>query len=379
LALTDLITADLAAQSPPAENRVKFESLSAFASAQLADVTGHLVAIIGHDQYVNQDLVDVLNKARKATGESQVSGQTTLTQFADAVSATNAALLMQAQSAHKRASEYWKDPSTHAQAEERALMRLIDSSRGYTRYHHARLTATNAAAFRAQCDLAIQELEDALVAQPEHYTVLQNLGRIYSDEALRASDPQFQTAIDYFKRSTVLKPNDYWGHSNLARLYGRLLESPAAAKSLLTNARQSADRALALRPDDAELFLTSARVAMWEWEWAAATERAALQTTVERLLHYGSSGDQWDVRWANAAWAIHGLRGFESNQTAKADKEREFQSSQGKAVTVIQEAIDYYGGHTTWAAHALKERLETLRDEIKTAKHERRALLTPIF
>ena len=359
------------------------ESQRVHECAELLDVVGHLVAIVGHKGTVDLDFVNVLNVARGATGEPPLAGQTPgppLAEFAEAVSMTNAALLAQVDTAVKAASPYWHSASAYAQSEERALMRLVDSSRGYTMYLHARLTAADAKAFEDECKRAIHELENALAAQPDHYTVLQNLGRVYSDEALRASDPQFQTAILDFKRSAELKPNDYWAHSNLAGLFGRRLENPATPKAELRTAREHIDKALIIRSNDAELFLISARVAMWEWEQAASSDRASRQTTVEQLLRQGEhQGDQWDVQWAKAAWAVHGLRGFESSQTTIDAKKNEFKESQKQAGDTLQAAIDYYAGHATWAARQLKDRLETLRDEIGATPDDRRALITPIF
>jgi hypothetical protein len=383
MALRGLIAANLARPDLSPADHAKLESLSAFTSAQLADVVGHLAAIVGHNRTVDRDFVNVLNAARGATGEPPLAGQKpgpALAEFAEAVSTTNAALLAQADTAHKAAAPYWNSASAHAQSEERALMRLVDSSRGYTMYLHARLTAADAKAFEDECKGAIHELENALAAQPDHYTVLQNLGRVYSDEALRASDPQFQTAILYFKRSAELKPNDYWAHSNLARLYGRRLENPATPKAELGTAREHIDKALTLRSNDAELYLISARVAMWEWEQAATSDRSSRQTTVEQLLQRGEhQGDQWDVQWAKAAWAVHGLRGFESSQTDIDAKKKEFKELQKAADKTLRAAMDYYDGHRTWAARQLKDRLEKLHDEIGATPYERRALITPIF
>jgi hypothetical protein len=377
-----LIAADLAQSSLSAADRAKLHSLSAFASAQLADVIGHLIAITRHDTGVDVALVTILNQGRTATDEPPLAKRSefpALTDFADAVAATNTVLLEQAEIARNAASSYWISGGAHAQSERRALQRLIDSSRGYTRYHRARLTATDGKAFKKECELAIKDLERALAAQPQHYTVLQNLGRVYADEAVRVNDPQFKAAIDFFERSERLKPNDYWAHSNLAKLYGSLLENPATPKSELEKARREVDAALTLRFNSAELFLTSARVAMWEWEQAAAADREARQTVVERLLQQGAAADQWDVEWAHAAWAVHGLRGFASAADTLDNKKKEYESSRSKAVKIVQDASDYYARHTTWAARQLKDRLDKERGEINATEYERRALITPIF
>ena len=379
MALRALIAANLAQANLSQADQAKLQSLSAFTSAQLADVVGHLAAIVGQRSTVDGAFLKVLNSARGATGEPPLAGATPVADFANAVSATNAALLKETEAAHKAASPYWSSASAHAQSEERALMRLVDSSRGYTVFHHARLTAADADAFQNECKRAIQELEKALAAQPDHYTVLQNLGRIYSDEALRASDPQFQTAIRYFERSAELKPNDYWAHVNLARIYGRRLENPATPKAVLAMARRQIDEALTLRSDDSELFLISARVAMWEWEQAASADRASRQTTVDQLLRQGDHGDEWDVHWAKAAWAIHGLRGFESSQTTIAEKKKEFDALRKEADDTLRDARAYYDGRPTWAARRLKDRLDELRKEISSTPYERRAVITPIF
>ena len=378
VALRALIQSDLQQTGTSADDLARLHSISAFTDAQLADVVGHLIAIIRHNTTPDAALVDALNLARGVTGEAPLAAAATLADFARAVLATNIKLNELAEAARVAAGKYWDSNSAAALSDQRSLARLMHSSRGYTRYHHARLTAANKSDFKAECQKAIADLEAARIAQPQNYTVLQNLGRVYSDEALREDDPQFSVAIDYFQRSIELKPSDYWGYSNLARIFGRRLETELPA-TFLADARKHADNALAARPNDPELYLVSARVAMWEWTTAATAERETRQAGVEDLLERGKNGDQWDLQWAKAAWAIHSVRGFQSAKDKKEDAKQEFEIVRTASAATFEAAQSYYATHTTWEATQRKDRLESARKAITEVQYEGRAFITRVF
>ena len=261
----------------------KMQSLLAYAAAQLADVTGHLVTFTGYGGEVSGAIVDALNEARAAHSQQGVGTTRMLVQqFVAAAGDLHRAFLAEARDADAKALPYWTSGAHSAKMEQRALQRLIMSAQGYIRYRQALLEAPDKTKFRAQCTLAIRELDEANAAQPRQYTVLQNLGSIYAEPAYSSARSDLSTAADYFQRSLGLSPNDYWGHYKLAQIYGRLAARAAGANSDLKLARQHVDKALVLRGDDQSLLLMSARVAMWEW--ATSGRRARPETGADRTV-----------------------------------------------------------------------------------------------
>ncbi|MDO8476656.1 MAG: hypothetical protein Q7W02_10800 [Candidatus Rokubacteria bacterium] len=379
-ALRGLIRGDLQAGSAGAHEARKVQSLAAYAAAQLADVTGHLVTFVERKQKVSGATIDALNEARAAASQQAIKTATMpLQEFVAAVASTHRAFLTEAQDADQHAIPYWTSGAHSATAERRALQRLIMSAQGYTRYRQALLEAPNEAQFRTECDQAIRELESANAAQPRQYTVLQNLGAIYAEPSFSSALSDLSTAADYFQQSLKLKPNDYWGHYKLAQIYGRLAAKPAGSGNDLKLAREHVDKALALRDDDEGLLLVSARVAMWEWSALSGDGRDAKRAEIDQLLHNARSDDPGELHWAKAVWAIQKIRGFHSSKTEAKEKEAEFLLERKNSLESLKNAKAFYDSHTTWWAKDRAVRIATAEKEVAASNLATHALVTALF
>jgi hypothetical protein len=364
------------------EPSARLQSLLAYADAQLADVTGHLLSLLKMEHIAPADLVRVLNSARLIIGEQALpsdANRPAVADFATAVITTRDRFLAEARAADTAAGSYWTSDSADASSQHQALRRLLASAEGYTDYLFARVTATDAATFEAGCNKAVEQLERAYRAQPQNYTVLQNLGSVYADEGFDPNEARLAEAARYFERSAELKPNDYWAHQNLASIYGRQTELGVGGK--LAMARTQIDRALGLRPTGTSIKLLSARIAMWEWASAPVADREKKRVEIEQLVLAPVSKRDYlsDQEWAKVAWAVHGVRSFQSAKTDARDIKAEFEQLKEVSIATLKSASAFYGAMPTWVARRLKERTDEAEKLVTAVTYERRDQLPALF
>lgn len=102
--------------------------------------------------------------------------------------------------------------------------------------------------FDARVELASRELRAADAAHPNHYTVLQMLGLVYSEP--RRQNLSLNIAEQYFERAIRANPSDYYGHEQLSGLLLRRVASigvDLASRDIIKRGLFEADRAIQLR------------------------------------------------------------------------------------------------------------------------------------
>lgn len=102
--------------------------------------------------------------------------------------------------------------------------------------------------FDARMELAIKELRAADAAHPNHYSVLQMLGLVYSEP--RRQDVSLSIAEQYFERATRANPPDYYGHELLSGLLLRRVAGigvDLTSREIIEEGFSQADKAIQLR------------------------------------------------------------------------------------------------------------------------------------
>ena len=102
--------------------------------------------------------------------------------------------------------------------------------------------------FDTRVELASRELRAADAAHPNHYTVLQMLGLVYSEP--RRQNLSLNIAEQYFERAIRANPSDYYGHELLSGLLLRRVASigvDLASREIMERGLSEADRAIQLR------------------------------------------------------------------------------------------------------------------------------------
>jgi tetratricopeptide (TPR) repeat protein len=125
--------------------------------------------------------------------------------------------------------------------------------------HHAALLAGRGDARGAEAEYRL-----VLEKRPRQFTALVNVGEILLHDPARLPE-----AIDFLKRASAVRPDDFMPHANLSQAYKVLDRLPEALASI--------ERAVALRPRDGDLWDVKAEILglMGRQEDAAAATREA--------------------------------------------------------------------------------------------------------
>jgi hypothetical protein len=366
------------AAAPPATTPAddpKLASLRAYALAQLSDVYGHLFSIVDPDM---SDADAVLAMARL----NPQPNRTDRAVFIAAVWNAHLALLKEAQDARNAAAVYW----AQNEREKQALDRLLASSRGYTKTLHAAWSAPNADALRVEIEDGVRDLRQAGAAEPNQYSVLQNLATAYSEPYFDVNGDLLFTAIELYKRSLELKANDYWGYYRLARIYGRQLDLGWAAADTLMQLEDNVAKARELRPGDSGIRALELRAKMWKWSTSddqpQDTQRQGIETVLAR-----NTGNDWT--WARVVWQVHKLRRFEpkaidatANQSQTDPPEKQFETARKSVEGAIAAASSELAKSDASQHWEMKHQIGALNEllaEVQKAKYETRAAISPPF
>jgi|GEM_PF-1864643 len=147
-------------------------------------------------------------------------------------------------------------------------MRMLNA-RGYGYYREAHFQANDDAEYQKHCREAIKKLEEANVARPNHYAVLQNLGMIYADEQYDPKGDSLDEAQGLFERTKKFVPRDYYQYEQLARIHWRRvdpLKTLDQAKPEIDAGRKEALEALKWDPNSGSALWTLALFARKTWE-----------------------------------------------------------------------------------------------------------------
>jgi hypothetical protein len=170
------------------------------------------------------------------------------------------------------------------------LASRLSEVRGYAQYRHAEwLPATDDTQFKKQCAEAVRSLQDAELRRLQHYALLQNIGMVYLNRRYDPRGDDLATSERYFQRSIELKPGDYYGFEQLARISLRraLLGDEAAQRTAaLKTGNDRAAEALKLLPESrgvamVRFYLRLAKVA-FDGPKASADEIDGLVNDLDR-------------------------------------------------------------------------------------------------
>ncbi|MEY2495099.1 MAG: hypothetical protein QOJ45_1591 [Verrucomicrobiota bacterium] len=157
----------------------------------------------------------------------------------------------------------------------------IDNARGYGLYRKAYFEKQQGGDFPKLCNQAIEELEKADQARPNHYEVLQNIAMIYADKDFDDTGLWLQAAQRLFERTKQFVPNDYYQYEQLAKIHMRLMEScptDGCRTVEIEAGRKEANEAIRLRKRSGTAVDTLLSFAVKEWEMKSTetTATAAL-------------------------------------------------------------------------------------------------------
>jgi hypothetical protein len=211
------------AAPPPAHNGKAamddyhyFRYMLARAYTETAHCHGHLIVLLPKDRPLTAEERDKLTKMtwRKDEVDKWINDQET------------------AEHRRKLAGKFYQwtkefvkqaaaiDPIYQKEWKADRASRLAEVS-GYAQYRHAEWLppgSGNDTAFRNECGMALRHLHQAELRSPRHYALLQNIGMIYLNRRCDPTGNELEQAEEFFSRSIDLKPGDYFGHQQLARV-----------------------------------------------------------------------------------------------------------------------------------------------------------------
>lgn len=153
----------------------------------------------------------------------------------------------------------------------------IDNARGYGLYRQAFFDAPDGDSYSKRCQEAIDVLEKADEARPNHYEVLQNMAMIYADDRF-ATPTSLLHAQRLFERTKKFVPKDYYQYEQLAAIHCQLMElcsTDECRKAEIEAGSKEGREAIKLRGESGSAFHGLALFALKTWEIDKRTETAA--------------------------------------------------------------------------------------------------------
>ena len=376
--------------------RAQWKSLQGYAHAHLADVYGHFLNYLfsrsktpAENEYLKQLMPDLDEK-------------TDWDQVREYFWTEHLSNLEEAKKLRDSAIAYWSSDKDDArqQSEKAGLDRLILSAEGYTLYLNARWRKAsfdgNGVADRQpfidSCHQAISLLRQADAAQPNHYTVLQNLATVYSNRVFDPEGEHWRTAERLYKRSLTLTSNDYYGAQRIALLIGENLQTVAVQDDdLFQKAIDRVEESLKYNSRSSTSYLLRARLEMWKSK-DAQSDGETDQNKVERDI-----GRAKDLRappqaleWARIVRLVHKIpnlpaskpkpsEGAPEKWDEKVEAETDYDIAIRELTQLLEKALDDMGRPTHDGDIAEHEKFSSLLEEVNALKFEDRALLRPRF
>jgi hypothetical protein len=249
----------------------------------------------------------------------------------------------------------------------------VFQAKGDGLYRWAHILEQDDKEFRAQCNKAIELLQRADIARPNHYAVLQSLARIYADPRFDPRGDHIASAKALYRRSIGLSATDYYGHQQLAILFIReaFQWGPEFAdEEELKEALKHAEISRQLRPGSSATFLVLAQLYALHWARAEPSLRARYEQLAAASLSAAEDVNRYreraavPVATARLQWEFLKLRG--------ADKDG-FDAAKARLVGELEKirkgSIAYDGG---WEGRELLRVAKELGTEVAKVNYDTR-------
>ena len=355
-------------KNPEARRRNRY--LLARCHAEIAHCFGHLIVFLPKDRPLDDD-------ERSQLGE--LVGNEDLDKldlpdkdkdrFADRARIADC-FHRQSESCRKTSESVDLSDNDKWQAERRLRLNEVV---GYARYRSAEwLDASQGPLFHKECTEAIRSLKEAELRKPRQYALLQNIGMILLNRRYDPAGENLAQAETYYQRSVDLKPGDYFGYEQLARVRLRRMlaaTDQADRDAAATAGGESLAKALKLRFDSPgatllRLYFRLAKLALQPASKASDVE--ALRADVDR---YEPDGKHATYRWMRLCcdWLLL-LTGsdagtFNAKKAALASELKTYQDG-------LEGSAD-----RSWRTSQMLGSVQKLRAELAAATFETRASL----
>ena len=250
---------------------------------------------------------------------------------------------------------------------------ILRAAQGYGTYRHAQVRneiektdKEKDNEFNRLVTAALDLLEQADALRPNDYLILQHMGLIHGDPRFDPEGIYLENARRLFARSVALKPNDYFGHQQLAILAVRqayLWGAEFADASVIKDGLAAANKARALRPDAPRIFVALSQL----HSLAAAqdsTERAKEETAAKIAL-----GAAQQVK-ASPIWIHHAQIQAGYLAVRASDTPDTFNTTKPALEGMILNASKAATGDPYWEARKLLEIAANLTEQLKTLEFE---------
>lgn len=173
---------------------------------------------------------------------------------------------------------------------------------GYAQYRFAQWLGTDDdMKFRKECNAAIRSLQEAELRKPRHYALLQNIGIILLTRRYDPDGNSLAEAEGYYLRSIEVKPNDYYGYEQLARINLRQMLAAADPGERIEAAKAGEERigkALKLRPESRgasllRFYFRLAKLAIQD----ESPQPSALNTLLADIDHHEPNPKDGTYQW----------------------------------------------------------------------------------
>ncbi|MDQ3667956.1 MAG: hypothetical protein M3410_15570 [Acidobacteriota bacterium] len=175
------------------------------------------------------------------------------------------------------------------QREKRDIEFRIKNAAGYSLFRLAGYWADlkQIPRFKELCEEAIRKLEEANVARPNHYEVLQNMAMIYEDKVYDPEGAYLDKAESLYLQTAYFVPNDYYQYEHLAHIqWRRIEEGEPATANLIKKGKDYGVKAVNLRPHASLALLSVARFNVKSWENSKDKTTAEAKNAVAEALEY---------------------------------------------------------------------------------------------
>jgi hypothetical protein len=222
-----------------------------------------------------------------------------------------------------------------------------------------------------ECERARLKLQEAYAVHQNDYAILLNLGLVYADPRCDPENQYMQFSREFLTQSVQIKPSDYYGHQQLARLGIRETYTwgpDLTTAELVNDAVKSAEQARRLRPNDGTIFALLAQTYILQWAKSTdAAQRKELEPKIEASITQAEKYKATPVHLATvrAQWLLQQVRFAEGDQLK--ELKSQLVAELDKASEVAKDEHSWYGRQLQRDATKLKKVISGLVD----AKRER--------
>jgi hypothetical protein len=261
------------------------------------------------------------------------------------------------------------------------IMSILHSAQGYARYRYAQVQgetgsteADKDAKYRRRCVEALQFLQDADALRPNDYVILQNMGLIYGDARFDPDGSYIETARRLFARSVKLKPDDYFGHQQLAGLAVReayLWGLEFTDPTVIADGLKSANAARAKRPGEPRILVLLSQ--LHSLQAAAQLDGTDPNKEKQAAMIALAAAEQAN---ANPVWILQAKLQAAFLEVRRSDSDDLFNKARTKLATIIHQAKNAADLDAGWEAHNLSRIARALeRQDLDKLTHDNRLTL----